>query len=90
MANKFYRVIKENPLWQVGAILENKENGYFPLDGSDIWDMTDVNGCEYLSARIVEISPDYFQRVYPINLISKTVYKLKEDAKAYFEELHNG
>lgn len=90
MAKKFYRVIKENPLWQVGAILENKDGGYYPVDQTDIWDVTEVNGGEYLSERLVEVSPDYFQRVYAVNLLSKTVYKLKEEARQFYDETFNG
>lgn len=92
MAKKFYRVIKDNPLWHVGAILESNVNncGYRPVDETDIWDVTEVNGGEYLSDRIVEISPEYFQRVYPVNLLSKTVYKLKEEARQFYDETFNG
>lgn len=92
MANKFYKVIKENPLWKVGAILQHEpvgtEGGYRPLEDTDMWDVTEFNGNEYLSARIIENSPTYFQRVYPVNLVSKTVYRLKEEAREFFEAAH--
>lgn len=87
---KFYRVIKENPLWHVGAILKVNNGECHPVDGTDVWDMTEVNGGEYLSERIVEASPNYFQRVYQVNLLSKIVYKLKEEARSFYDETFNG
>lgn len=66
--HKYFRVIRENFLWKLGAILEELDDGgYAPLNGIDIWDMTKFNDEEYISGEIVENSPLYFQRVYPIH-----------------------
>lgn len=81
MTKKFYKVIKENFMWDLGAVLENSANGekgYYPIDG--IW-LKREGSDEYISDYIIEKSPDYFQKVYHVNLISKTVYKIKEEAK---------
>ncbi len=79
---KHYRVKRDNFLWQVGAILENCANNgsYMPLDKTDIWNVTEYNGGECISSRIIENNPEYFERVYAVNLLTKTVYKLKAEA----------
>lgn len=76
---KFYRVLKENFLWEKEAILEYKDGGYRPID--PIFIIHEDDSTEYISKGIVENSPDYFERVYPVNLVTKTVYKVKEEAK---------
>lgn len=82
---KFYKVIKENFLWEVGAIIENKSGdsdnckvGYEPVD---VIFCKHEEHDEYISSSIVENSTDYFERVYPVSLLTKTVYKTKEQAK---------
>jgi hypothetical protein len=88
MSKKYYRVLKENFLWHVGAILEATEsaNGYTPLDGNSIWDVTDHNGGEYISKRIVENFPEYFERVYAVNLLKSMVFKVKEEARQMLQD----
>ena len=78
--NKFYKVIKDNFLWEEGAILKQTQNGtgYEPVD--DLYKKHEGN--EYITSVIVENSPETFVRVYPVNLVTRTVYKLKEEAKA--------
>lgn len=87
MSTKYYRVKKDTFLWQAGAILEiDRENGskggYSPI--SDIWDVItdkeDVDG-EYISAVFVENNPEWFERVYKVDLATKTIYEVKEKAK---------
>lgn len=84
---KHYKVIKENFLWEVGAILEPTSNcseykGYEPID--EVYKKHD--GGEYISKNIVENSPDYFQRVYKVDLLTRTVYETKEKAKELLEK----
>ena len=74
---KYYKVIKENFLWDVGAILKLIEKGYVPID--DIYKKHEGN--EYITLNIVESSPDYFERVYKVDLATRVVYELKEKAK---------
>lgn len=84
---KYYRAKQDSFLWVKGAILVSyKELGscmesYRPVDDTDIWDTTEFNGEECISAPIVEKNPDWFERVYPVNLLSKIVYKLKAEAQ---------
>ncbi len=72
---KYYRVTTDNFLWRKGAILvyDDGNEGYMPIDGVEIWNTTKFNGGEYISARIVENAPLWFERVYPV--------KRKEEVK---------
>lgn len=80
---KFYKVIKTNFLWEKGAILTNDADdgkGYSPV--SDIWNVIEDSGRdEYISDVFIEKNPEWFERVYSVNLLTKTVYKTKEEAK---------
>lgn len=78
---KFYWVLQDNFLWEKGAILqrEDGDNGYRPVSG--IWDTTEYNENEYISPRIIENNPTWFERVYEVNLLTKVVYETKEEAK---------
>lgn len=80
---KYYRVKEDNFLWKKGAILkkEEDENGYAPI--SDLWDTTEVNGTEYITAKIVEAPENakYFERVYEMSKGKQAVYLVKEKAQ---------
>lgn len=90
MSTKYYRVLKDNFLWHAGAILEmtDSERGYSPVDGNAIWDYTEHNGKEWIYPQIIENCPEYFQRVYPINLLKSTIYKAKEEARLALQEAY--
>lgn len=81
---KYYRVIKENFLWEVGAIIcnnnPNYENGYCPIE--DIWHKVKDQD-EYISIRIVEGSPEYFERVYKSDG-EKFLFKTAEQLKSIY------
>lgn len=89
---KFYRVKEDNFLWKKGAILkkESDDNGYAPID--ELWDTTDDNGEEYITAKIIEAPENakYFERVYEISKGKKAYYMVKEKAQEvaakYYEE----
>ncbi len=87
---KYYRVIKDNFLWDVGAILkkDNDEKGYTPID--EIFCKLERNILEYITADIIEDSSEYFERVYGVNLLTKTVFKTKEEAKEILKEINKG
>lgn len=78
---KYYKVIKENFLWEVGAILKKDGNGYNPIDNVfckyEPWDGNE----EYDSSPIIETSPEYFERVYKVSLPTQVFYATKERAK---------
>lgn len=82
---KYYKVIKENFLWEVGAILHENQNkcGYVPID--DIYRIHE-NNSEYITQSIVENSSEYFQRVYKVDLVTRVLYETKEKAKELMEK----
>ena len=83
--SKYYRVKKENFLWEVGAILQKNNNGhrsgYSPIE--DLWDKTEHNEGEYISAPIIENNPEFFERVYPDEL-NKLVFRTAQEMKQLF------
>ena len=65
--DKYYKVLKDTPLWRKNAVLSfdedlGEEGGYSPID--DMWNMTDKVGTEHISSPIVEEQPEWFERVY--------------------------
>lgn len=88
VSKKFYKVIKDNPLWEVGAILELKNDQYHALDGVDMWDKCEELKDSWLGFRVVEKSPDFFEKVYPVNLLTKTVYKCKAEAQEIWNTIY--
>lgn len=81
---KYYRVIKDNFLWEVGCILKPNAygNGYDPVHEIH----KKHEGDEYITRSIVENSPDYFQRVYKVDLATRVVYEAKEKAKELLDK----
>lgn len=84
---RYFKVIKDNFLWLSGAVLAEYNghasySGYRPIDNSNIWDYSDKTAGEYIHSRVIENCPEYFVEVYPVNLLTKTVYKIKEEARA--------
>ena len=89
---KYYRVLQNTFLWEKGAIITNDpkigtDSGYRAID--PIWNVTE-DQTEYITSKIVEDKTNeaFFQRVYPVNLLTKTVYKLKEEAKEMLSKNH--
>lgn len=84
MSVKYYRNLKDNFLWDEGAILSDEidANGYQPIN--DLWNKTEHNGNEYISRGIVEAeeNKDMFERVYPIGDIKKMLFGNRDAAKA--------
>jgi hypothetical protein len=87
--SKFYRVIKDLPAWDAGAILKKNENENYKTI-SDLWDTEASEKCTdyYESAKIVENSPVWFERVYEVSVLGKAKYLAKADAKVAHEDLH--
>lgn len=89
---KFYRLKKDTPALNAGAILKKGDcdSDYQPI--SDIWD-TDAcesNNRSYFTAYVVEHAADWYERVYPVNLLTKTVYKLKAEAMEAMNKEYDG
>lgn len=89
---KYYRVIKENFLWEEGVIIKSFKandgnNGYEPID--EVFKNEFVPS-EYISAKIIENSPLYFERVYPVKLLTKTAFKVMDEAKEILKKEYKG
>lgn len=92
MKNKYYRTKKASFIWEEGVILENtvernddNRRGYAPVD--DIFNNEYVPG-EYISSEIVENNPEWFEEVYPVSLLTKTVYKGIDEAKETLKKMY--
>ena len=91
MANKFYRTTKASFLWDEGIIIENsavsggKVIGYKPVD--NVFENKYVP-CEYVSSEIVENNPEWFEEVYPVSFLTKTVYKGIDEAKESIKKMY--
>lgn len=89
---KHYRIVKDHPLWETGAIISNKqdEKQYLPI--SDIWNRElvgyDSDSGFYESASLVEHQPEWFQRVYEVSILGKARYLSKEAARKAHDELY--
>jgi len=74
---KYYRVKQTNFLWKEGAIISDR----------DVWNKTDDNGNEYISARIIE-HPDnaeFFERVYYTS-IKGQIFRTKDQLVEMYEK----
>ena len=83
---KYYRVKQDNFLWQKDAILTNEKdiNGYMAIE--DIWDTTEFTKTDYVSTKIVENNPKYFERVYNNNL-EKHIFVTSNELKKIFNKM---
>ncbi len=90
-SGKFYRVIKDHPLWDVGAIVKKNEGSeeYQAIDDLFAKEYLEPDSDYTESDTVVEKS-GWFERVYPVNLLTKTVYKLKAEAKEMMEKEYAG
>lgn len=88
---KYYRVIKDTPMWDKGAILEYDENlgrtgGY--RTKTDLFDRVEAMN-EYLSTHFIEdeVNKEFFERVYPVTTAHDKKYLSKVDAQALQEKM---
>lgn len=88
---KYYRVIKDHPLWEVGALLSNTTNPsyYQPLDDLHVKSLSGVEGEKWHEgAALVENQPEWFERVYKVSVLKQTKYLAKEAARKAHDELY--
>ena len=83
MSEKYYELLKATPSLEAGAILKRDadKSGYSAV--SDIWNTEAAEGkTPSICATYVEhvSNKEWFKRVYAVNLLTKTVYKVKEEA----------
>lgn len=72
-------------MWSKGAIIKSEGSGYRSVN--EIFNHVEL-GSEYISDRIIEdkVNDIFFEKVYKVDLLTKTVYKLKDEAKALLEK----
>ncbi len=83
-SNKFYKVLKDLPAWEAGAIIRLNSDGYTSVN--ELFNKEHTGGEYYETSRIVENSPEWFERVYPVSLLTKVVYKAKAEARELFSK----
>lgn len=84
----FYRVLKDTPAWDAGAILKRIGDNYQTI--SDLWGTKAADECEnyYESYHIVEGAPDWYERVYEVSVLGKAKYLSREAAKKAHDTLY--
>lgn len=82
---RYYRVIKDTPLWEVGAILGNIDDRVQYVAIEDVWNK--IEKCEnfYEHSNIIEHSPEFFERVYKDQL-DKAIFYTKDQMKKVYEK----
>lgn len=82
-ATKYYKVLKETPLWEEGAIIARDSDGDYKAV-NNLWNKIEGNTTEYCKYTIVEakVNSSFFERVYEIKDGDTVKYGTKEQAKA--------
>lgn len=81
---QFYKVIKDHPMWDEGAILSNEEDSdrYYPIDEVFVKDIEGISSSWYEGGKLIENQSEWFQKVYPITGLKKKIFGTREQAKA--------
>lgn len=91
---KFYRVIKDYTLWEVGAIVSNQntEAEYHAVDAVFAKELDNGKTTEgyYECSAVVENCKEFFERVYPIGELKKMLFGNKKQAQAAAAALYKG
>jgi hypothetical protein len=88
MTDKLYRVKKDTYVWVEGAIIKKNTDGDYQAI-NDIWNVEGNDeltkflekGNFYVSAEVVENSPDWFERVYKVSSLKGMLYVVKDKMK---------
>lgn len=87
---KYYRAIKDNFLWQEGAILKRgpfnngASFGYLPIE-EGVWDTTPYSDNDWVTAANIENNPEWFERVYPSNM-NKALFVTADELKKLYSK----
>ena len=82
---KYYKVIKDHPLFEVGAIVYNEDDTsqYVPINRVWYKELRNINMDDFYECQnIVENSKDFFEEVYPIGNLKKMMFGNKKQAQA--------
>ena len=83
---KYYKVLKDTPLWIKGAIIKSGANNGAGYNSTDDVYLT-CDHSEYLSTKIIESQPEWFQRVFLIERIGRSLFLTRKEAVDKLEEL---
>lgn len=86
--SKFYKIIKDHPVWEVGTILELRDGRYYPIDDLYVKDIKGVNSDWCEGSDLIENQPEWFERVYKVNVLKQAKYLAKDAARKVHEELY--
>jgi hypothetical protein len=80
---KYYRVVKDHPIWEVGTILSNEkdERNYYPISDVFVKEIEGLDDNWYEDSKLIENQSEWFERVYEMSQGSKLVFVTKEKAK---------
>lgn len=88
--SKYYKVLRETPYWEKGAIIkkDGDNSGYTPLDDLFLKDIKGLSTENYVESCVVESQPEWFERVYEVRVLGKARYLAKEHARKAHEDLY--
>lgn len=94
MSVKYYKVVKDHPFWETGAIVSNEdvETNYKAINDIFMKQYTDSEDFEpslSFKALVVEYS-DFFERVYQMGKLEKMLFGTKKQAQAAAMALYKG
>jgi len=82
MNKKYFRVIKNNFLWELGAIVKStivdESIAYIAID--PIFVKAESDFPEYINSVFIEDNTEYFERVFPVNTENTIKFTDREDA----------
>lgn len=92
---RYYKVIKDHPMWEVGAILHNIDsNGdssenYYPINDLHIKEIKGLNGSWHEGGSLIENQTEWFERVYKISVLKQVKYLRKDKAREAHDKLYS-
>lgn len=89
MSDKMYRVKKDTPQWEEGAIVKKDNDGDYSAI-SNLWDTPATQKMDHYveTEKIIENSPGWYERVYEVSVLGKAKYLTKEAAKKAHNSLY--
>lgn len=86
--SKFYRVVKDHSMWEVGAILSVEDGSDTAHPISDLWNKHDFLGTDWGEGTELVEKSDFFERVYETNWLGKQLYVSREKAREMAAKLY--
>lgn len=84
MKTKFYRAKKDTPTLAAGAVLKSVDSDTYEVVNDLYVTKESPGGKNQYAAYRIEDNEEWFERVYEVNLLTKTVYKGLAEARELF------